>query len=151
MRTLAALPALLCALLLSSCGSDTPAGSGPAAHSSGATTTSASPAKPAGDRVASVVLRRSGGLKPTPVRRVFTAGQAPPKGYTTDDLTRVLRAAQALADSHQNIRPMPASTCCDRFLYSVSIKLADGSTKSYATVDGLNQPRIFQVLLSRLS
>jgi hypothetical protein len=150
MRTLAALPALLCALVLSGCGSDTPAGSGPA-HSSGTTTTSASQALPAGDRVASVILRRSGGLKPTPVTRVFTAGQTPPKGYTTEDLTRVLRAAQALADTNQKIRPLPASTCCDRFLYSVSIKLADGSTKSYATVDGLNQPRIFQVLLSRLS
>jgi hypothetical protein len=151
MRTLVALPALLCALVLSSCGSDTPAGSGPA-HSSGTTTTtSSSPAKPAGDRVASVALRRSGGLKPTPVTRVFTAGEAPPKGYSTDDLARVLRAAQALADSHQKIQPLPASTCCDRFVYSVSIRFADGSTKSYSTVDGLNQPRIFRVLLSRLS
>jgi len=151
MRTLVALPALLCALVLSSCGSDTPAGSGSADSSGATTTTSASPAKPAGDRVASVVLRRSGGLKPTPVTRVFTAGEAPPKGYTTDDLARVLRAAQALADSHQKIRPLPASTCCDRFVYSVTITLANGRTKSYATVDGLNQPRIFKVLLSRLS
>jgi hypothetical protein len=150
MRTLAALPALLCALVLSSCGSDTPAATGPA-HASDTTTTSASQAKPAGDRVASVVLRRSGGLKPTPVTRVFTAGQAPPKGYTADDLARVLRAAQALVDTHQKIRPLPVSTCCDRFLYSVAVKMANGTTKTYATVDGLNQPRIFQLLLSRLS
>jgi hypothetical protein len=151
MRPLVALPALLCALVLSSCGSDTSAGAGPAHSSATTTTTSTSPAKPAGDRVASVVLRRSGGLKPTPVTRVFTAGEAPPRGYTTDDLARVLRAAQALVDSHQKIRPLPASTCCDRFVYSVSVKLANGSTKSYSTVDGLNQPHIFQVLLSRLS
>jgi hypothetical protein len=151
MRTLVALPALLCAVVLTGCGSDTPAGSGPA-HSSGTTTAAgASSAKPAGDRVASVVLRRSGGLKPTPVTRVFTAAEAPPKGYSADDLARVLRAAQALVDSHQKIRPLPASTCCDRFVYSVSIRLNDGTTKSYSTVDGLSQPRIFQVLLSRLS
>jgi hypothetical protein len=150
MRALVALPALLCGLVLNSCGSDTPAGTGPA-HSSGTTTTSTSPAKPAGDRVASVVLRRSGGLKPTPVTRVFTAGEVPPKGYTTDDLARALRAAQALADSPRKIRPVPASTCCDLFVYSVTIELANGRTKRYSTVDGLNQPHIFQVLLSRLS
>lgn len=151
MRTLVALPALLCALVLSSCGSDTSAATGPG-HSSGTTTTtSTSAAKPAGDRVASVVLRRSGGLKPTPVTRVFTAGEAPPKGYTAADLARVLRAAQALVDSNQKLRPLPANTCCDRYVYSVSIKLADGTTRSYSSVDGLNQPHIFQVLLSRLS
>jgi hypothetical protein len=29
--------------------------------------------------------------------------------------------------------------------------MANGSTKRYSTIDGLNQPQIFQLLLSRLS
>jgi hypothetical protein len=142
--------AVLCAVVLGGCGSDNAPGnrSAGAADTSPAASTSATTPP---DRVASVLLRRSGGLKPIPVTRVFTAGEAPPKGYTAADLARVLRAAQALVDAHQKIRPLPAITCCDRYLYSVSIVLADGTTRSYSAVDGVNQPRIFKVLLSRLS
>ena len=46
---------------------------------------------------------------------------------------------------------MPANICCDRYVYIVSIQLADGTTKTFTSVDGLNQPKLFGDLLSRLA
>jgi hypothetical protein len=142
------LAGLVCILVLGGCGSatDKTDGSSAAGHS---TAPSTSPT--VGGAVVSVSLRRSGGLKPVAFSRVFSAGHAPPRGFSKADVTDVIRAAQALVAAAPKIRPLPANTCCDRSTYIVSIVLSDGTTKTFASVDGLNQPRLFDKLLSRLA
>ena len=139
---------LVCAVVLAGCGStaDQAADSSGGGHSA----TQSTP-QTTGDAVVSVSVRRSGGLKPIAVSRVFSAGHAPPQGFSKADVEKVIRAAQAFVAAAPKIRPVPANICCDRYLYIVSIQLADGTTKTFTSVDGLNQPKLFGDLLSRLA
>jgi hypothetical protein len=141
---------LVCVAVLGGCATSGSSDSGgaPASHS-----TTAPKSAPAGadQRVAAVSFRRFGGLKPVRVTRVFKADSEPPQGFSKGDVARVLRAAEALVSANPKIRPLPANTCCDKYEYSVSIVLADGTTMTYQTVDGLNQPKAFTDLLSRLA
>jgi hypothetical protein len=139
---------LVCVLVLAGCGStaDQAADSSANGHSATRSTPQAS-----GDAVVSVSLRRSGGLKPVAVSRVFSAGHAPPQGFSKTDVDKVLRAAQAFVSAAPKIRPVPANVCCDRYLYIVSIELADGTSRTFTSVDGVNQPKLFGDLLSRLA
>jgi len=63
----------------------------------------------------------------------------------------VMRAAQAFVDRSPILTPMPDDQCCDRVAYTVTIVTADGSTHTYQTLDGLQQPPVFERLLSALS
>ncbi len=154
-RVLAALSLLV---VVSACGTDTsPAGSsGPADSSSSGTgagpTTSPGPTgATSGAGVVAVALNRSGGLKPTTVSRVFAADQPPPPGFTAADVKAALRAASQFATSEAKLAPMPSNVCCDRYSYRVTITWADGTSKTYTTVDGLPQPQPFDALLSALA
>lgn len=142
------LTTFVCALVLAGCGSSTDTTGDSGANG---TNTAPSTAPTSGNAVVSVSIRRSGGLKPVVVSRVFRAGHAPPKGFSTTDVDRVLRAAKALLAAAPKIRPVPANICCDRYQYVVSIELADGTTKTFISVDGINQPKLFEDLLSRLA
>lgn len=101
--------------------------------------------------VASVVFRRSGGLKPIEVNRVFSADQTPPKGYTEVDVEKVIGAAQKLVDAGVTIPDMPKDVCCDRFTYEVVVRFADGTATTYTTIDGLEQPPLLASLLGAVS
>jgi hypothetical protein len=149
--TLRLLVTLLCVAVLCGCASSNPSGSGGPPASDDTTTAKSTPTAAADERVAAVSFRRSGGLKPVQVTRVFKADSAPPQGFSKADVAAVLRAAQALVSADAKVRPLPKNTCCDKYEYSVSIVLSDGSTRTYQTVDGLNQPRAFDDLLSRLA
>jgi hypothetical protein len=136
-----------CLVALSGCGSG---GAGSTRSAGSSSRTSSLPSTTVPTSVVSVVLHRSGGLKPVAVTRVFTAGSVPPEGFSRADLANVLTAAQALVSADQKVRPLPTTTCCDRYVYRVSIRLSDGTTKTYSSVDGVKQPRAFDDLLSRL-
>lgn len=100
--------------------------------------------------VDSVRLKRTGGLKPITIKRVFSVDARPPKGYSASDVADVIDAAQAFLASGADVTPLPGSPCCDRYLYQVTVTLADGSAESYQTLEGLKQPDAFQNLLSLL-
>jgi hypothetical protein len=142
---------LVCVAVLGGCATSDTSGDGGSAASDRTTAPKSAPAGSADQRVAAVSFRRSGGLKPVNVTRVFRADSAPPQGFSKADVAGVLRAAQALVSADAKVRPLPKNTCCDMYEYSVSIVLADGTTKTYQTVDGLNQPKAFADLLSRLA
>jgi hypothetical protein len=139
---------VVCLVALSACGSATDSGS-PSSTAPDTTATSSSPGSPA---VSSVAFSRSGGLKPVAVSRVFSADQPPPKGYTPADVRRALAAATAFVDSGATIRRVsPVGSCCDRYAYRVTITMADGTSKSFSTVDGVAQPKAFDSLIRALA
>lgn len=128
---------------LSSCGTSDDAGGGtPSATES--STASAT-------EVVSVSLRRTGGLKPVTVTRQFSADAAPPEGFSPADVDRVLRVANAFVASGAVPKPLPANTCCDRYVYTVTLGYADGSSDTFETIDGQRQPPAFQTLVQALS
>jgi hypothetical protein len=143
--------ALLCAVVLSGCASGNPAAGGETSAGTAGTHAKTTAAPAVRGRVVAVSLRRSGGFVPRPLTRVFAAGEAPPRGFTGAEVKTVLRAAQALVDADLKVKPLPSNTCCDRYVYSVWVVLSDGTTKTYGSVDGINQPRLFTVLLRLLA
>lgn len=173
-RAVAALScAVACAVVVGGCGTDTGRSGTNAADTSTSPTSAADTsaaetssggagATPAprqssaiadrsGSSVMAVSYRRSGGLKAMTVSRVFRADAPPPQGFTATEVDGVLEAAQALVAAHAHVMPLPANTCCDRYVYNVTITLADGTTVTFTTVDGLQQPIAFDSLLSRLA
>jgi hypothetical protein len=104
-----------------------------------------------GAEVVSVSLHRTGGLKPITVNRVFAADAKPPAGFDAADVASVLSAASRFTDADVHATPVPADTCCDRYTYELTITYADGSSESVKTIDGLQQPRLFQQLLQAVS
>ncbi len=109
----------------------------------------------AGDRpqdstqAVSVTVSHGGGIAPTPYRLVFAAGEPPPPGHTRADVQAVLEAASDPALRRVEMTPLPENQCCDRQGYSVTITWDDGSSRTYRTLDGVEQPRIFQEFLSK--
>lgn len=45
---------------------------------------------------------------------------------------------------------VPAQACCDLQTYVVTVRYDDGSQRTYTSVDGLEQPRVFEKLLGLL-
>ncbi len=81
-----------------------------------------------------VTVRQSGGLKPVETTVVFAADQPPPDGFTEADVAAILKAA---ADPTLKTPPStPRDTCCDRFVYRISISYPDGTSTTFTTVDG---------------
>jgi hypothetical protein len=97
--------------------------------------------------IVSVSLRRSGGLKPINVSRIFSTRTAPPKGYTAADVDQVIFAAQRFVGSGASVRPIVVSACCDRYTYAITIVWANGHSKTFTTTDGVAQPKLFDLLL----
>jgi hypothetical protein len=139
-------------LVLAACGSDdsgSDSGNAPAPSSSGSSA-STTPT-PADETVASVMLRRSGGLKGEPLDRAFVVGHAPPQGFTAAEQEEVIAGAQQLVDAEITLPDVPDNTCCDRYTYVVVIGFADGTSTTYTALDGEGLPGAFSDLLGRLS
>lgn len=149
MRTFARTAACLSLLLVvAGCATDDVADA--PSTSGGGTTAVTSPSAPA-DAIASVALRRSGGLKPVTVRRVYSATGQPPPGSSPADVLAVLDAARGFEAAGASLTPTPATSCCDAYTYRVTITHTDGTSTTYTTVDGLEQPPSFEKLLSALA
>jgi hypothetical protein len=148
-RILATLSVLV---VVSACGSESGSDSDAASsNSSSSTSSEGSTDTASGSSVVSVSLHRTGGLKPGTVNRIFAADAAPPNGFDTADVQTALSAAAALSAADVEVSPIPANTCCDRYAYTVTIEYADGTTKTFSTIDGLPQPKVFELLLRALS
>jgi hypothetical protein len=130
--------------LLAGCGSGAGGGGGPERQ--------ASSSRPdGGSEVVAVSLHRSGGLKPLPVTRVFAENRPPPHGYTQADVDAALAAADAFVRSGADVGKPPQNTCCDRYTYVVTLTFGDGTSSSYSTVDGVDEPASFERLLDALA
>ncbi len=143
---------VLCLVAITGCG--TTDATSTAADDTGPTTSGSTPTNattPHRPAITSVSYRRGGGLKPTTVTRIFTADGTPPDGFTAADVDQVLDAAQTFAESQEVVKPLPANVCCDRYIYNVTISWSDGTTKTFASVDGQRQPKAFESLLSQLA
>ncbi len=142
--------------LTAACGSQSSSSGDPASSvgtsstaPGGATTTGNDPAAEASQAVA-VSLRRTGGLRPVDVRLSYSADGPLPAGTTQAELDDILSAASDPALRTVDMAPVPKNACCDLQSYQVTVSYADGSTKSFATVDGVQQPQVFEKLLSML-
>lgn len=62
----------------------------------------------------------------------------------------MLEAASAPELIAANMTKVPAQTCCDLQTYVVTVRYDDGSQRTYTSVDGLEQPRVFEKLLGLL-
>jgi hypothetical protein len=85
------------------------------------------------------------------VERTFSADAAPPHGYDQADVDHVLATAIAFTDAGVTLTDMPMDTCCDRYTYAITITYADGSSTTFETIDGLQQPKVFELLLRAVS
>lgn len=112
---------------------------------------SASPSPPQGAHAVAVSLLRTGGLKPVPVERTFSASAPPPSGYARSDVRAVLQAADAFESADPSLSPVPDNPCCDQYSFTVTVLRADGSSATYRTTSGQPQPSSFDTLLSELS
>ncbi len=142
--------ALTLLLVTTACGSgdSTPSVGAPAGTVTGSTT---APTTASTDTQAvSVVFRRTGGLRPTTVNLVYAADREAPAGASSADVGAILEAASDPRLREAELTPVPKNTCCDRQEYVVLITYADGTTASFRTLDGLQQPKVFEDLLSIL-
>lgn len=154
------LPAALLLVALAGCGSADDDAPDSVAQDSSTPSSSTDPSNPGGDApaedgdsstVVSVSFHRSGGLKPLKVDRTFSTDEAPPEDYSRLDVEKVIASAQKLLDAGVTLPEMPKDTCCDRYTYLIIVGLADGSSTTYTSLDGLQQPPEFADLLSAVS
>jgi hypothetical protein len=141
--------ALGTALLLTGCGGQHAAnGPNPTTGQTrpGTTHTTGSP----GGEVSAVSVVREGGLKGGRVRRTFSLHRAPPPGHTRADVRAALRVA-ATPELARIVLPTPASRCCDRYRFLITITYANGATKHFSTVEGEPWPAAFRALVRVLS
>jgi len=162
-RTLRALLAPLALVLatgvLAGCGTDS---TSPSADSESTSSTSTDPTDPtdsAGstdstdgaesdpDAVVAVSVRRSGGLKGGELDLLFSREGDPPERFDAGDVDAVLAAAQAVVDDDVEVPKLPANTCCDRYTHVIVVSLADGSSLTYTTLDGMRLPPEMTALL----
>lgn len=141
---------------LAACGTADPGGTTPST-SAATTPSTAAPSEPATtpppDDVAAarkVTMLRGGGLRPAPLTRVFALDRPPPHGFSRTDVTAVLKAAGAPA-----LRRMPpttpANTCCDLYIYRITVTWRDDTSTTFTTVDGAADPAPLDRLLSLIS
>jgi hypothetical protein len=144
-KTLAAV-ALLGALV--ACGSTDPSGTTPGSPTHTTPTHSTATMSPPHDFAAAkqVTVMQSGGLKPESKIFVFARDEPAPDGFTRADVADVLRAA---ADPSLKTPPAtPRDTCCDRFMYRISISYPDGTSTTFVTVEGAPMTPAVRHLLS---
>ena len=98
-----------------------------------------------------VTFHRSGGLDPVNETFVFSADRPAPFGHSEAEVDDVLEAASDPALINADLVPMPKNQCCDRQSYRVTIVWDDGSSRTYDTIDGVEQPAVFEDFLSRVA
>jgi hypothetical protein len=150
---LAALAAVILTVGMTGCGSEDSGDSGDASS----TDSESSPApsdpssEPGGDSQAvAVSYRKTGGLKPVEVRMTYSEDGPPPDGVSAKEVDEVLAAASDPALREAELAPVPKNTCCDRQEYTVLVTYADGTSETFRTLDGLQQPAVFEDLLGML-
>lgn len=99
----------------------------------------------------SVTFKQSGGIAAMDETVVFAAGRPVPGGRTKADVREVLELASNPELINADLEPMPKDTCCDRRTYVMSILWDDGSRRVYTSLDGLEQPRVFEELLTKVA
>jgi len=141
-KTLAAF-ALLAAVAAG--GSTDPSGTTPSGSPPHSTASVMTPRDVAAARQVTVV--RSGGLRPVRVTLVFANDKPAPEGFTRAEVAAVLKAA---ADPELKTQPptKPGNTCCDLYLYRVSIAWPDGTSAAFTAVDGGSSPPALAHLLT---
>ncbi|MDQ3095787.1 MAG: hypothetical protein M3Q82_07500 [Actinomycetota bacterium] len=146
------LVSLVAAAAIAGCAAEDPAG-GPSERptptsSSGPTT---APEQQGSKQAVSVTFRLSGGLDPTDETAVFATGGSLPSGRTRGEVRGVLEAASDPELVDVDMEPMPKDQCCDRQTYVISIRWDDGSSRTYTSIDGLEQPQVFEELLTKIA
>ena len=150
---LAALAAVILTVSMTGCVSDDSDYSGDASPtvSESSPAPSDPPSEPDGDSEAvSVSYRKTGGLKPVDVRMTYSEDGPPPDGVSAKEVDEVLAAASDPALREADLEPVPKDTCCDRQEYTVLVTYADGTSVTFRTLDGLQQPAVFEDLLGML-
>ena len=142
-NAVAAAMTVLAAVGLAGCSEDDGTG-GSAQHGAPSTTatdkTSADPAStPSSDEevATEVSISRSGGIAGGQTSYTFTAGEAPPEGFTAAQRDRVLEVASAPALRDLEPEPLPKDLCCDLFVYEITVTWDDGTTRTFTTADGV--------------
>lgn len=110
-----------------------------------------SPQEESSKQAVSVTFKRSGGLAPMDETSVFAADEPVPSGRTRQEVRAVLEAASDPQLIDAELEPMPKDQCCDRRTYVVSIAWDDGSSRTYTTIDGVEQPQVFEELLTKVA
>jgi hypothetical protein len=107
-------------------------------------------ATPATTAVASVALLQTGGFAAIERQVRVDAETAPPSGIGANRKQKLFELAAS--DEFRRLRAsyLPASTCCDRFAYKVTVAYRDGTTKSVATMDGIDRPPVLDSMLAIL-
>jgi hypothetical protein len=104
-----------------------------------------SPVSPSAMRVE---YSRSGGIAGgEQATYTFVRGQQPPPGFTAAEQREVLQAAAAPALRQLPPNKMPKDSCCDLFVYQVTVSWADGETRTFTTVDGMDVAPALDTLL----
>lgn len=95
-------------------------------------------------------MMRGGGLRPQRLTRVFAPDRPPPAGFTRTDVDAVLKAA-----GNPALRAVPTTTpgntCCDLYVYRITVTWEDDTSSSFTTVDGATDPAPLRRLLSLIS
>jgi hypothetical protein len=134
-RAAPALAALALVLAVSGCGSKT-SGTRPSEPPSSVTGSVTPPHDFAMARQVTVV--RSGGIRGDHTTWVFALHRQPPPGFTARDVRAVLKAAaNPLLES---VGSRPGSSCCDRYVFRLTVLLPDGTSHAYSAVEGNPQP-----------
>ncbi len=147
MKTLAkSVIVILVAVACFGCASDNPT-EAPPRDAPNSTTGHSTSAPEDQTQAVAVTFRKTGGLRPVDERTTFSADASPPAGYSQAQVDSILDAASDPAFKDLDMPKVPANACCDLQSYQVTIAWADGSSRTLATVDGLEEPKLFQDLL----
>jgi len=98
-----------------------------------------------------VAYRQTGGLKGIDVQKIYSEDGPPPEGASAAEVDQVLDAASDPALQEADLKKVPKYPCCDLQEYTVTVTYADGSSQTFRTVDGLQQPAVFEDLLRLLA
>lgn len=104
----------------------------------------------AGKKATSVTIRITGGLRGDDQRRVYAEGAPPPPRHTRADIAQMLEAASAPELIAVKLTKVPPQSCCDKQTYVVTVRYDDASQRTYTSLDGLEQPRVFEKFLGML-
>ena len=148
---LAALAAVILTVSMTGCGSEDSGDSGDASP----TVSESSPAPSGPSSEPGGVARRwrfvpeAGGLKPVDVRMTYPRTGRLPRCQRAGG-RRCPRGGVRPCPARGRLEPVPKDTCCDRQEYTVLVTYADGTTETFRTLDGLQQPAVFEDLLGML-
>jgi hypothetical protein len=148
-RRIAAALTLALLTFTTACGSSESGGESSGGDPTSTSSDATNDADPSTDAV-SVMFHKSGGLRPVDERTFYSADAPPPAGKTQADVDDVLDAASNPDLRDVDAAPMPENVCCDRQEYMVTISYADGTSVTYRTIDGLQQPVVLERFLGML-